>query len=64
MKNKKLFVKYVFKCFFYVNEGDKGGYTNLQTQAAKTITPTKSAQTAVTTGRYTTGVVTVAAIPD
>lgn len=47
----------------YVNEGDKGGYTNLQTQAAKTITPTKSAQTAVTAGKYTTGAVTVAAIP-
>lgn len=33
-------------------------------QAAKTITPTKSSQTAVASGRYTTGAVTVAAIPD
>lgn len=32
-------------------------------QAAATITPTKSSQTAVAAGRYTTGAVTVAAIP-
>lgn len=35
----------------------------LTTQAAATITPTKSSQTAVAAGRYTTGAVTVAAIP-
>ena len=37
---------------------------NLTTQAAKTVTPTKSSQTAVAAQRYTTGAVTVAAIPD
>lgn len=36
----------------------------LTTQAAKTITPTKSSQTAVAKNVYTTGAVTVAAIPD
>ena len=35
----------------------------LSTQAATTITPTKSQQTAVAAGKYTTGAVTVAAIP-
>lgn len=35
----------------------------LATQAAKTVTPTKSSQTAVAAERYTTGAVTVAAIP-
>ena len=35
----------------------------LQTQAATTITPTTSSQTAVTAGKYTTGAVTVAAMP-
>lgn len=35
----------------------------LSTQAAATITPTESSQTAVTAGKYTTGAVTVAAIP-
>ena len=35
----------------------------LSTQAAATITPTKSQQTAVAAGKYTTGAVTVAAIP-
>ena len=35
----------------------------LTTQAAKTITPSTSQQTAVAKGRYTTGTVTVAAIP-
>ena len=37
---------------------------SLTTQAAKTVTPTKSSQTAVAASRYTTGAVTVAAIPD
>lgn len=36
---------------------------SLTTQAAKTVTPTKSSQTAVAASRYTTGAVTVAAIP-
>ena len=36
----------------------------LSTQAAKTITPTTSAQTAVAAGKYTTGTVSVAAIPN
>lgn len=35
----------------------------MTTQAAKTVTPTKSSQTAVAAGVYTTGAVTVAAIP-
>lgn len=35
----------------------------LTTQAAKTVTPTKSSQTAVSSGRYTTGTITVGAIP-
>lgn len=35
---------------------------NLATQAAKTITPTESSQTAVVAGKYTTGDVTVGAI--
>lgn len=36
---------------------------SLTTQAAKTVTPTASSQTAVAAGRYTTGAVTVAAVP-
>ena len=40
------------------------GTLQLPTQAAKTITPTKSSQTAVEAGKYTTGAVTVGAIPD
>jgi hypothetical protein len=47
----------------YVSAGTKSGTKQLTTQAAKTITPTKSSQTAVASGRYTTGAVTVAAIP-
>lgn len=47
----------------YVDGTDKTGTKQLTTQAAKTITPTKSSQTAVASGRYTTGAVTVAAIP-
>lgn len=49
----------------YVNAvGGKANYKQLTTQAAKTITPTKSSQTAVASGVYTTGAVTVAPIPD
>lgn len=47
----------------YVTGGTTTGTLNLTTQAAKTITPSKSSQTAVAAGRYTTGAVTVAAIP-
>lgn len=41
----------------------KSNTSQLSTQAAKSVTPTKSQQTAVSTGRYTTGAVTVSAIP-
>lgn len=37
--------------------------TDVTRQAAKTVTPTKSSQTAVASGVYTTGAITVAAIP-
>lgn len=42
-----------------------GGSTTLQldTQSAATITPTESSQTAVSSGKYTTGAVTVDAVP-
>ena len=48
----------------YVSAGTKSATEQLTVQAAKTVTPTKSSQTAVASGRYTTGTVTVAAIPD
>lgn len=54
----------------YVSSGTAGTVTvsgsntsQLTVQAAKTVTPTEEAQTAVAAGRYTTGAVTVAAIP-
>ena len=47
----------------YVSAGTKSGTKQLTTQAATTITPSTSSQTAVASGRYTTGVVTVAPIP-
>ena len=47
----------------YVTAGTKSGTKQLTTQAAKTITPSTSSQTAVASGVYTTGAVTVAAIP-
>ena len=47
----------------YVAAGTKTGTKQLTVQAAKTITPTKSSQTAVASGVYTTGAVTVGAIP-
>lgn len=47
----------------YVSAGIKNSTKQLTTQAAKTITPTKSSQTAVAKNVYTTGVVTVGAIP-
>lgn len=43
--------------------GDKSATKQLTTQVAKTITPSTSSQTAVASGVYTTGAVTVAAIP-
>lgn len=48
----------------YVSAGTKTGTKQLTTQAAKTVTPTKSSQTAVAKDVYTTGVVTVGAIPN
>lgn len=47
----------------YVVAGTKSATKQLTTQAAKTVTPTKSSQTAVAKNVYTTGAVTVAAIP-
>lgn len=47
----------------YVSAGTKTGTKQMTTQAAKTITPSTSSQTAVAKNVYTTGVVTVAAIP-
>lgn len=47
----------------YVSAGTKSITKQLTTQAAKTVTPSTSSQTAVASGRYTTGAVTVAAIP-
>ena len=47
----------------YVSAGTKSATKQLTTQAAKTITPSSSSQTAVAKGVYTTGAVTVAAVP-
>lgn len=47
----------------YIADGAKSSTKQLPTQAAKTITPSKSSQTAVAKNVYTTGAVTVAAIP-
>lgn len=54
----------------YISSGTAGTITvsgshtyQLTTQAAKTVTPTKSSQTAVTSRKFTTGDITVAAIP-
>lgn len=54
----------------YITAGTTGTITytgsktlQLDTQAATTITPSTSAQTAVEAGKYTTGAVTVAAMP-
>ena len=48
----------------YVESGTKSATKQLTTQAAKTVTPTKSTQTAVASDVYTTGAITVGAIPD
>lgn len=47
----------------YVTGGTKTSELNLTTQAAKTITPNNTSQTAVAADRYTLGTVTVAAVP-
>lgn len=47
----------------YVSAGTKSATQQLTTQAAKTVTPSSSSQTAVASGVYTTGAVTVAAVP-
>lgn len=47
----------------YVVAGTKSATKQLSTQAAKTVTPSTSAQTAVASGKYTTGAIKVAAIP-
>lgn len=47
----------------YVAAGTKSGTKQMTVQAAKTVTPSTSSQTAVAKNVYTTGVVTVAAIP-
>ena len=47
----------------YVAAGTKSGTKQLTVQAAKTVTPTTSEQTAVSSGVYTTGEVKVAAMP-
>lgn len=44
----------------YVSGGTKSSTKQLTTQAAKTVTPGTTAQTAVASGRYTTGAVQVA----
>ena len=43
----------------YVSSGTKSATKQLTTQEAKTVTPTTSNQTAVASGRYTTGAITV-----
>lgn len=47
----------------YVSAGTKSATKQLTTQAAKTITPSTSSQTALAKDVYTTGAITVAAIP-
>lgn len=47
----------------YVASNPSSKTLNLTTQAAATITPSASSQTAVAAQRYTTGAVTVAAVP-
>lgn len=44
----------------YISGGSTSATQQLTTQAAKTVTPGKTAQTAVAAGRYTTGAVQVA----
>lgn len=46
-----------------VAAGTKKATMQLATQAAKTVTPTEAEQTAVASGKYTTGDVVIAAVP-
>ena len=46
-----------------VSAGTKSATKQLSTQSAKTVTPSTSSQTAVASGKYTTGTITVAASP-
>lgn len=48
----------------YVSSGTKSATKQLTTKGATIITPSTSAQTAVASGVYTTGAITVGAIPD
>lgn len=52
------------KAGFVASEMEYTSTKQLSTQASKTITPTKSSQTAVESGKYTTGAVSVGPIPD
>ena len=47
----------------YIAAGTTSGTLQLSTQAGKTVTPSTSTQTAIASGKYTTGTITVAAIP-
>lgn len=47
----------------YVTAGTTSSTLSLSTEAAKTITPSTSTQTAVEAGKYTTGAIKVAAMP-
>lgn len=48
----------------YIDSSPSDKTLQLTTQAAKAVTPSKSSQTVVPSGRYTTGAVTVNPIPD
>lgn len=47
----------------YVTAGTKTATSQLSVQSATTITPKGTSQTAVASGKYTTGAITVAAVP-
>lgn len=53
----------VHKAGYVPTEHTESSTLQLTTQAGKTVTPTESQQTAVSSGRYTTGAVLVDAIP-
>ncbi len=61
--NNGLITSTVTQSTGYVNGSTKSATLQLSTQAAKTITPSTAIQTAVTSGKYTTGVVKVSPIP-
>ena len=48
----------------YISAGTKSSTQQLTTQGATTITPTKSTQVAVASGKYTTGTISVNPIPN